>query len=190
MTESQITKWETEAKKGLFFGDSDYRNLLSSLGYILPSEYRSALSNMGITVSSDYSDNGKLVVDEDKLRSALLTDPDTVKEVFTASAGTTSSGTTTSGGLMTKIKAVMDKYAGMTGATKGILVERAGSTYAPTSVLSNTIQKQIDSIDEYIEKLKDKLETETDRYISQFTSLETLISQMNSQSSYLSSLYG
>jgi flagellar hook-associated protein 2 len=190
MTESQITKWETEAKKGLFYGDSDYRNLLSKLGYILPTEYRSALTKMGITVSSDYSDNGKLVVDEDKLRAALQSDPDTVKEVFTAKAGTTSSGTTTSGGLMTKIKSVMDTYAGMTGATKGILVERAGSTYAPTSVLSNTIQKQIDDIDDYIEKLKDKLETETDRYISQFTSLETLISQMNSQSSYLSSLYG
>ena len=77
----------------------------------------------------------------------------------------------------------------MTGATKGILVERAGSIYAPTTVLSNSIQKQMERLDDYIERLQDKLETETDRYISQFTSLETLISQMNNQSSYLSSMF-
>lgn len=90
---------------------------------------------------------------------------------------------------MVRIKSVMDKYGSMTGATKGILVERAGSIYAPTTVLSNSIQKQMERLDDYIERLQDKLETETDRYISQFTSLETLISQMNNQSSYLSSMF-
>ena len=90
---------------------------------------------------------------------------------------------------MVRIKSVMDKYGTMTGATKGILVERAGSIYAPTTVLSNSIQKQMERLDDYIERLQDKLKTETDRYISQFTSLETLISQMNNQSSYLSSMF-
>ena len=88
---------------------------------------------------------------------------------------------------MVSMKSVMDKYGSTTGATKGILIERAGSIYAPTSVMSNSLQ--IDQIDDYIERLQDKLETETDRYISQFTSLETLISQMNNQSSYLSSMF-
>ena len=90
---------------------------------------------------------------------------------------------------MTRIQEIYGKYAGMTGAVKGVLVERAGSKYAPTSILNNSIQKQMDDIDDIIENLQDKLKTEQDRYISQFTALETLISQMNSQSSWLASAF-
>ena len=133
--------------------------------------------------------NGKLVFDETKFRTALQTDPEGVQEAFAKATSTDANGNTTQGGLMVRIKSVMDKYGSMTGATKGILVERAGSIYAPTTVLSNSIQKQMERLDDYIERLQDKLETETDRYISQFTSLETLISQMNNQSSYLSSMF-
>ena len=43
---------------------------------------------------------------------------------------------------------------------------------------------------EAIEKLKSALTVEQDRYIKQFTTMEQMISQMNSQSSYLSSLSG
>ena len=74
------------------------------------------------------------------------------------------------------------------GANKGILIEKAGSTKAPTSVLKNSIQSEIDDVDKILENLKARLKSEQDRYISQFTQLETLISQMNSQSSYLSGM--
>lgn len=189
MSETQIEKWETEAKKGLLFNDNDLRGLADSLRFIIPTSLRTTFEKMGITTSTNYSDNGKLVFDEEKFKTALSTDPDAVKEAFTASATKNSDGTTTSGGLMTSMKTIMDRYASMTGATKGILVERAGSSYAPTTVLKNGIQTQIDDIKDYIDRLKDKLSTEQDRYISQFSSLETLISQMNSQSSYLSSMF-
>ena len=58
------------------------------------------------------------------------------------------------------------------------------------SVTENTMYKQLDSIKKKITELQERLETERDRYIKQFTSLETLISQMNSQSSYFSQLSG
>ena len=142
---------------------------------------------MGITVSDNYKDNGKLVFDEAKFKAALEKDPEAVKEVLNRSA--TDSGDTSQAGLLTRISSIMDRYGKTTGATKGVLVERAGSVHAPTSILKNSLQKQLDSIDTYIDKLNDKLKTEQDRYISQFTSLETLINQMNSQSSYLSSMF-
>ena len=41
-----------------------------------------------------------------------------------------------------------------------------------------------------IDKLQDQLKVEQDRYISQFTTMETLLNQMNTQSSYLSQLNG
>lgn len=189
MTDDQIEKWEEKAKQGILFADTDLRLMADNLRSIINSGNSSALSGMGISVSTNYSDNGKLVFDETKFRTALQTDPEGVKEAFAKATSTDANGNTTQGGLMARIKSVMDKYGSMTGATKGILVERAGSIYAPTTVLSNSIQKQMERLDDYIERLQDKLETETDRYISQFTSLETLISQMNNQSSYLSSLF-
>ena len=91
---------------------------------------------------------------------------------------------------MVRLQTLVNKYASTTGATKGILIERAGSQYAPTSILTNSMQKQMDEIDDEIDRLMDKLEMEQDRYISQFTTLETLISQMNSQSSWLSNAFG
>ena len=82
----------------------------------------------------------------------------------------------------------MNKYVGLYGDTKGILIEKAGSTKSPTSVLDNEILSQMNDIDKMLETLKMRLSSEQDRYIKQFTQLETLISQMNSQSSYLSGL--
>lgn len=189
MSESQIEKWEEKAKQGILFGDTDLRMMADNLRTIINSGNSSELSSMGITVSTNYSDNGKLVFDETKFRTALQKDPEAVRNAFTKAASKDENGNTTQGGLMVKMKSVMDKYGSMTGATKGILVERAGSIYAPTSVLSNSLQKRMDSISEYIDRLQSRLESETDRYISQFTSLETLVSQMNNQSSYLSSLF-
>lgn len=189
LNDDQIERWEAKAKEGILFADMDLRMMADNLRSIINSGNSTVLSGMGISVSTNYSDNGKLVFDETKFRTALQTDPEGVKEAFAKAVSTDANGNTTQGGLMVRIKNVMDKYGSMTGATKGILVERAGSIYAPTSVLTNSLQKQMDRIDDYIEQLQDKLETETDRYISQFTSLETLISQMNSQSSYLSSLF-
>lgn len=189
MSDSQIEKWETEAKKGLLFNDTDLRGLADSLRFIIPSGLRADFEKMGITVSTSYKDNGKLVFNETEFKAALETDPDAVMQAFTASVSKNEDGTTNAGGLMTSMKTIMDRYASMTGATKGILVERAGSVYAPTSVLKNGMQTQIDSIKDYITQLNKKLATEQDRYVSQFTALETLISQMNSQSGYLSSMF-
>lgn len=43
---------------------------------------------------------------------------------------------------------------------------------------------------ERITQLQSKLKTQQDRYIKQFSSMENLISQMNSQSSWLSQISG
>lgn len=187
MSDKTIEKWEEKAKAGLLFADNDLRMMANSMRTVINAADRSKLSEMGITVSDSYSDNGKLVFDEAKFKAALEKDPEAVREVLNRPA--TDSGDTSQAGLLTRISSIMDRYGKTTGATKGVLVERAGSVHAPTSILKNSLQKQLDSIDTYIDKLNDKLKTEQDRYISQFTSLETLINQMNSQSSYLSSMF-
>lgn len=190
MSESEIKEYEEQAKTGLFYGDSDLRRFANDLRFILPSADRQALSEIGITISSTYSDNGKLIFDEAKFKAALETDPEKVEELFTRTAGTDADGNQVSSGLMENMKTVMNRYTGTVGSTKGVLVQRAGSEHSPLSLLENSIKTQMDSIAKTIDSLLDRLETEENRYISQFTQLETLISQMNNQSSYLSQLSG
>ena len=54
--------------------------------------------------------------------------------------------------------------------------------------MNNEIYKQLEDMQNVIDRLQEQLSTEQDRYISQFTTMETLLNKMNSQSSYLSQL--
>ena len=91
--------------------------------------------------------------------------------------------------LIKAAKEAMDMYS-KTQGTKGILVQKAGSTLAPSTLYKNTLQNKLDDIDTQIEKWQDKMADQVDRYTSKFTALEKLISQMNSQSSALASFLG
>lgn len=192
LSESEISKWETKAKEGLLYGDSDLRSLSMDLRVVVSGGLLTKFEEIGINLSSSYSDNGKLNIDESKLRAALETNPESVEKLFTSKAGTDAEGNETFNGLATNLKNVMDKYVKTTGSmeTKGILIRKAGSKSAAQSLTQNTYYDQLTAIDKMIDKLKTRLKTEQDRYISQFSTLETMIANMNSQSSYLSSMGG
>ncbi len=183
MTEEQIEKWEKKAKEGILFGDDLMRNLSSDLRFVAMGSLMSQLETIGISEVSDYTANGKLTIDENKLKNALETDPDKVAKLF-------SSTDPAQPGLMVNMKKITDSYAKTLGNPKGSLVQRAGSEASAISLTDNEIYKELKDIDSLISQLQTRLKSEQDRYISQFTTLETLIAQMNSQSSYLSSMSG
>ena len=56
--------------------------------------------------------------------------------------------------------------------------------------MNNSWQKEIDNLNTQIEKWQDKLTSQVDRYTQQFSRLEVLINQMNSQSASLAGLMG
>lgn len=184
MTETQITEWEKKAKVGLLFGDSDLRSLSSSLRFVIPSSTRQALEEIGITTSTNYADNGKLTFDEKKFKQAMEANPEKVKNLF---IGASSEEKTS---FVQNIKNVMDRYARTTGDDKGILVKRAGSKHSPLSMINNTMQSRLDSIQKMITKYETTLKTEQNRYVKQFTQLERVISKMNTQSGWLSQQFG
>ncbi len=192
LSDDEIEKWEEKAKEGLLYGDSDLRSLSMDLRVVVSGGLLTEFEKIGISVSSTYSDNGKLSIDESKLRGALQTDPESVQKLFTSEAGVDAEGKTTYNGLATNLKKVMDKYVKTMGSmdTKGILIRKAGSKSSALSLTENTYYDQIKSIDKLLENLKARLKKEQDRYVSQFSTLETLIANMNSQSSYLSSMSG
>lgn len=183
MTEKQIEEYEKKAKEGILFADSDLKSLASDLRFLFSD---SALEEIGITTSTEASDRGKLSIDENKLRAAIEGNLDSVKDAFAAPLDEKG----VNGGAMPKLKEVLDKYAATTGAVKGILIEKAGSQFSPSALLNNQIKSEIEDIDEIIDKLTDQLNDKIDFYTSKFSKLEVLISQMNSQSSYLSGMSG
>lgn len=186
MSESSIKAYEEKAKQGLLFADRDLSALYTQLTSAISMSGKDGADLKAIGITSNYS-NGltTLSLNEEKLRSALETDPDKVRDVFSKSVASGSS----SNGLMQALKSPLDMYS-KTQGTKGILVQKAGSTLAPSTLYKNTLQNKLDDIDTQIEKWQDKMADQVDRYTSKFTALEKLISQMNSQSSALASFLG
>ena len=186
MSESSIKAYEEKAKQGLLFADRDLSALYSQLTSAISMSGKDGADLKAIGITSNYS-NGltTLSLNENKLRAALETDPDKVRDVFSKSVASGSS----SNGLMQALKSPLDMYSKVQG-TKGILVQKAGSTLAPTTLYKNTLQNKLDDFDTQIEKWQDKMADQVDRYTSKFTALEKLISQMNSQSSALAGFLG
>ena len=186
MSESSIKAYEEKAKQGLLFADRDLSALYTQLTSAISMSGKDGADLKAIGITSNYS-NGltTLSLNEEKLRAALETDPDKVRDVFSKSMASGSS----SNGLMQALKSPLDMYS-KTQGTKGILVQKAGSTLAPSTLYKNTLQNKLDDIDTQIEKWQDKMADQVDRYTSKFTALEKLISQMNSQSSALASFLG
>ena len=186
MSESSIKAYEEKAKQGLLFADRDLSSLYSQLTSAISMSGKDGADLKAIGITSNYS-NGltTLSLNEDKLRAALETDADKVRDVFSKSMDSGAS----SNGLMQALKSPLDMYSKVQG-TKGILVQKAGSTLAPSTLYKNTLQNKLDDIDTQIEKWQDKMADQVDRYTSKFTALEKLIAQMNSQSSALASFLG
>lgn len=186
MSESSIKAYEEKAKQGLLFADRDLSALYTQLTSAISMSGKDGADLKAIGITSNYS-NGltTLSLNEEKLRAALETDPDKVRDVFSKSVASGSS----SNGLMQALKSPLDMYS-KTQGTKGILVQKAGSTLAPSTLYKNTLQNKLDDIDTQIEKWQDKMADQVDRYTSKFAALEKLIAQMNSQSSALAGFLG
>lgn len=186
MSELEIKNYEDKAKEGLLFGDTLLRGLSDKLRFVFSGVANGqTLENMGLMISGSYSENGKISFDETKFKEALERNPEQVQRLFTGTVDGKGQD-----GFMARMSGVFNIYAKTDGLPKGSLISRAGSTSAATSLLNNEIQKQMDEIDKRIDSLAEKLQNEIDRYSSQFTRMEQLIAQMNSQSNMFSSFGG
>lgn len=184
MTDTEIKNYEEKAKQGILYMDSDLSSLYNSLRSVLTGN-SGLLKSIGL--STEYSNgNTTLKLDETALRQAISEDPEAVKDAFVSSKD---NGAATDG-LMAQMYKVVNNYAATSGATKGILIEKAGSKYSPTAALDNTMLDKLNDIDDEIEEWQDKMSDKVDYYTNKFTQLEMLINQMNSQSSALSGLMG
>lgn len=187
MTESEIKAYEEKAKTGILFMDRDLSSLYSALRSAVAPGGSDCSFLRSIGIKTSYEDGlTTLSLDENALREALEQNPDQVKDAFTKSKENGAA----SDGLMASIQKVTDRYAATTGATKGILIEKAGSKYSPSAALNNTLLEQMKDIDKQVDKWQAKMSDKVDYYTNKFTQLEMLIAQMNSQSSSLAGMMG
>ena len=187
MSEKSIENWEKKAKQGLLYNDATMRALSLDMQGVLTNlmangaNYKD-LEEMGITISDDYLDGGTITFDEAKFKAAMTSDPEKVSDVFTG-------GGDIKKGLASIIEDTLTpyatKYANRNGNSYGRLIEEAGSEKIPLSIMNNQIYKDLKEMQSVLDTLNARLASEKDRYISQFTTMETLINQMNSQASYL-----
>lgn len=177
MSESEVKTWEEKAKMGLLQNDSSVYKILSNLRWSAFDSVglnKDSLNQIGIAAKPyAYNENGKLYIDEDKLKKALVEDSEKVIGIFTNAEN----------GVSTRMKKVLQDAVGMTG-NSGLLFEIAGreNSIAPDQ---SSLSRNISDITDQLKTLKVRLQDQEDRYWAQFTRLEKYISVMNQQSSWL-----
>ncbi len=202
MSEDQIKQWETKAKTGIIGNDGAIAETLSRLRAALyDSVNGTSLYSIGITTSSNYKTNGKLVIDERKLKDALANNPEDVSKLFTSNSdisyytaindSTKRSQRYKETGLAQRFSDIIQDAIRTTTdekGNKGTLVMKAG-LIGDSSEYTNILYKEIAEFNSSIIDLNSKLTEKENSLYAKFSAMESALNKMNSQSSWLSSQF-
>ncbi|MBA4531877.1 flagellar filament capping protein FliD [Brevibacillus halotolerans] len=196
MKEKQIDKWEEKAKSGLLKSDSILSDVLTQMrsSFNTPVEGvappKNTLASIGIGPKKsdglgskfDYMENGKIYIDEEKLKDALSNDQERVIALFTNGSGITS------GSDSFKSQGLAQRIYSQTNAAMKKIGEKAGrtGTTSDNSLISKDIRDINTSINAWEKKLKDK---ETSLW-KKYSAMEQAINKLNAQGSNVLSNFG
>ncbi|QIC06692.1 flagellar filament capping protein FliD [Brevibacillus sp. 7WMA2] len=196
MKEKQIDKWEEKAKSGLLKRDSILSDVLTQMrsSFYTPVEGveppKNTLASIGIGPKKsdglgskfDYMENGKIHIDEEKLKDALSNDQERVIALFTNGSGITS------GSDSFKSQGLAQRIYSQTNAAMKKIGEKAGrtGTTSDNSLISKDIRDINTRINAWEKKLKDK---ETSLW-KKYSAMEQAINKLNAQGSNLLSKFG
>ncbi|MDF3917279.1 flagellar filament capping protein FliD [Salinicola salarius] len=162
-TADNLTSYDSESDTaGTLLGNSTMRSIESRLRSVLSySDSEGAfsmLSDLGIERQLD----GTLEIDDDKLSDAIANDSDAVSQFFSGADG--------EGGLVASID-----------DTLGSILDDGGLLQTATDGIDTTLSR----LDDRYTRMQESIDATIERYRTQFASLDSLVSQMNSTSSYL-----
>lgn len=288
LTDTQQEKWDKLARQGILYRDSTLQSTIATMrdsvtSLVTNNSNMSSLFQIGISTtaySSTGSDNGKLVIDEEKLREAIANDMEGVSALFTnkpdyisgkvIDTATTTiaqgssfkitvngktetitfdkdydlSDATQKSEMISNINSVLtskfgsknivfalsddrllvtsqkghsitlnsgdgvdalaslgiddgetydatqlgfsNKIYNIMASTMSTISDKAGSN--ATALDESSLGERMKKINDYISRQQDRLERLEDRYYSQFAAMESALAQMESQSSYLTSM--
>lgn len=198
MSDDDIEKWKKLAKQGLIKNDSNLSNMLHNMRrafYDTVEDAGLSFSELGLSTSSDVAEAGKIIIkDEQKLRDALINNPDKVMDLFTKTSDIKYSPDHTNYnnryddiGIFHRINDIMQDNVRTirdSSGRKGVLLEKAGIK-GDYSEFNNYLYKQFAEQDEKIDAFIDKFADIEERYYQQFVQLETAMNTLNSQSNWL-----
>jgi len=187
MSESEIKNWEEKAKSGMLLRHPMLQNLvysirndisnpvagLTGINPVNRARYNT-MASIGITTGS-WNENGKLYLDEAKLKEALEYDPDIVSKMFATNGDDSSEQ-----GIATRL------YDTLQGGIEKIKTE-AGIT--PTETKS-TLAKLIKDYDDSLYNFNKKLIALEERYYQQFNAMEAALNKISQQSNWLAKQFG
>ncbi len=182
MKDREVELWQEKARSGTLRNDPTLSNMLSSLRVAMGSSVetkdgeRISLRDIGITTSKEYTDRGKLEIDKDKLREAIMEDPNKIHELF-ASNG--KDGAT---------KGIAVQYREAIDASRQTISNRAGTVGAVNDTF--TLGRTIKTMNQQIERFEERLQRTEERYWRQFTAMEKAIQRANEQSAQLMNSLG
>jgi flagellar hook-associated protein 2 len=159
----QFTLDPNTERQGALAGDASLRSVLSRLRRELSTAGGIGvgfkfISDIGITFQKD----GSLVVDDSKLTSALATDPTGVSNLFTV----------VQNGIGKRVPDAVDDFIS---SVDGALTSR-----------QKGIQASIERIDQKVGREEERIAALEIRLTNQFSTLEKLVSELNSQGQFLS----
>lgn len=202
MKEDDINLWEGKAKAGLLRNDPDLGNMVGAIRRAFFDEVKGvgmSLKDIGLDTSVDYTQKGKIVIDEAKLKEALKNNGDKVAELLTKKSTSYSryDGNMSSAnrdvryneeGIFQRISDVLEDYTRTTSG-KGILLNKAGIKGDFTDT-NNILSEDLKKRDDKIKEMEDKLFERENKFYLQFVNLEKAMQQMNSQSAWLAQQLG
>ncbi|WP_313892549.1 flagellar filament capping protein FliD [Psychrobacillus sp.] len=195
MKENEIKLWEEKAKSGLLRNDSIIREGLANMRSIfsgsiagLNDKTIDSFSELGIATSNQVSDNGKLIIDENKLRAAIEKDPDQVISIF-SNTGEVKKELNANGRMETiDSRGIAQRMKDSLTAVMADIEKKAGKSTHTDQQYS--IGKNLVGLDTRIDRLNVRMVNLEARYWKQFTAMETAINKANSQSGMFSQFTG
>ena len=181
MEEKEIGLWEEKARSGTLYRDSIIESGLTQMRQALSNPVSGLmnfdqLSEIGITTTSNYLDNGKLTIDEDKLREAISEDPNSVYQLFNKDGSSSST------------QGIADRLRDSIKNTIQSIEKKAGKTTSTNEMFS--IGKTLDDLDDRISNFEQRLIQIEDRYWRQFSAMEQAIQRSNEQTMFLMNQFG
>jgi flagellar hook-associated protein 2 len=160
---ASLSAYNVENKSGAALsGDSTLRNIQVRLRSVLNTPQSSGTMTMLSQAGVSFTKNGTLQVDSTKLGKALDTDLDGVMKLF--------SGVSGSGGFGTQVSSLIDGFNGTNGLLKA----------AQTGVTST-----LKELDKQFSDTQARINATMERYQTQFSRLDTLVSSMKQTGNYL-----
>jgi flagellar hook-associated protein 2 len=155
----------TDQTTGILFGSNETLRVDTDLTRLIGSKFFgvgqfNSLASVGISLDKD----GQMQLDQTKLTAAFQKDPDSVKSLFTDDKN----------GIAQKLSDTLDQLAG---PNNSLLTARA-----------DAISKTIDSNNDKIQQISDRLDNQRAALMAQFDALETTVAGLQSNLTALSTI--